>query len=427
MNTQVSFRLFVIAFFSMFFFISCEEKIDSELRYEAYEPVYMTRAKLESSIKILQPQKIHSIGKVISHNNYIFVNDPGKGIHIINNHKPKAPKTVAFLQIPGNYDIAIQNNLLFADNATDLLAFSIKNINVPVLLSRSRDAFEEVFPEGNPHFYHLDPHLGIIVDWKLQHVVEKLDPDGFPEFFTSNGNTIELTTTDFSKKHITRPFHPSGLSNSLSRLRVSNNQVYTLLGKSIGVYQFTNPIAPIKLNTIATNKTAETLFLHKEMLFAVGKKETQLFSLEKPESPAFLSSTEHWTSSSSAVLHNKKVILTHHTSTDNKTESDQLSVLDLQNVYEPKVQFSFAMTNPLGLALYKQHLYICDGNAGLKIHKSDTSQKMTSRAEMQYPEIHAVDIIPLKNTLLLIFDDGIKQYAVEKNNTLKEISLISIN
>lgn len=427
MNTQVSFRLFVIALFSMFFFISCEEKIDSELRYEAYEPVYMTRTKLENSIKILQPQKIHSIGKVVSHNNYIFVNDPGKGIHIINNRKPKAPKTVTFLQIPGNYDITIQNNLLFADNATDLLVFSIKNINTPVLLSRSKNAFEEVFPEGNPHFFHLDPHLGIIVDWKLQYVVEKLDSDGFPEFFASNGNTIELTTTDFSKKHITRPFHPSGLSNSLSRIRVNNSQVYTLFGKNIGVYQFTNPLSPIKQNTITTNKTAETLFLHKNMLFAVGKKETQFFSLEKPESPAYLSSTEHWTSSSSAVLHNEQVFLTHRSNSNNSAESDQLSVLDLQNVYEPKVQFIFAMTNPLGLALYQQHLYICDGNAGLKIHKSNTSRKMTSRAEMQYPEIHAVDIIPLDNTLLLIFDDRIKQYAVEKNNTLKEISLIPID
>ena len=96
--------------------------------YKLYTPVYQTTQTVRAAIKNDAPQPITSIGKMVLYGNYIFLNEINKGIHIIDNTNPASPVNKAFITIPGNENLAIKDNMLFADCFTDLFAIDITKL-----------------------------------------------------------------------------------------------------------------------------------------------------------------------------------------------------------------------------------------------------------------------------------------------------------
>ncbi len=66
-------------------------------------------------------------GKITVDGNYIYLSEPYKGIHVIDNSNPSSPKNVSFINIPGNEDMAITGKTLYADAYGDLVTFDISN------------------------------------------------------------------------------------------------------------------------------------------------------------------------------------------------------------------------------------------------------------------------------------------------------------
>ena len=77
--------------------------------------MYETRAGVKANIKSNTAKEVQNPGKLYIFGNYIFLNEIDKGIHIIDNSNPASPKNVAFIDIPGNLDMAVKGNILYAD------------------------------------------------------------------------------------------------------------------------------------------------------------------------------------------------------------------------------------------------------------------------------------------------------------------------
>ena len=72
-------------------------------------------------------------GKIVLLGNYIFLNEVDKGIHVIDNRNPALPRNAAFISVPGNMDLAVKGNILYADLYTDLVTLDISDpLNVVV-------------------------------------------------------------------------------------------------------------------------------------------------------------------------------------------------------------------------------------------------------------------------------------------------------
>src|SRR6516164_2847870 len=93
--------------------------------YTIYTPIYKSRSDVMSAINSDPATPIDHAGKLYIKDNFIYVNEVNKVIHIINNSNPAKPVQVAFLDIPGNLDIAIKSNILYADMYDELLAIDI--------------------------------------------------------------------------------------------------------------------------------------------------------------------------------------------------------------------------------------------------------------------------------------------------------------
>ncbi|HSI90242.1 MAG TPA: hypothetical protein VK927_03955, partial [Adhaeribacter sp.] len=145
--------------------------ISPEPMVTAYEPIMMSRSQLEASISMKEPQPVSSPGKLYKYGHYILINELYKGVHIIDNQNPASPQNVAFVQVPGNVDIAVKNNVLYVDNAVDLVALDLSDVNNIQAGSRIRNAFPKLLPPDGLTFNMEEagvPKDAVIIGWKLK-------------------------------------------------------------------------------------------------------------------------------------------------------------------------------------------------------------------------------------------------------------------
>jgi hypothetical protein len=140
--------------------------------YTEYRPVLLSRESLEKSIVFHEAEKIKSPGKIYFKDNYIFISEQFKGVHIIDNKDPKNPVNKGYINVPGCVDMAIKDDILYVDNATDLVAVNLATLSqsAVTISKRVRDAFPELTaPDGRslPAKYRVEnrPANTVLVGW----------------------------------------------------------------------------------------------------------------------------------------------------------------------------------------------------------------------------------------------------------------------
>ena len=121
-----------------FLIICCGKQIDYNV--QGLKPIYMSIAQLQNFQQIA-PQPIQNSGKSLLYNQYLFLSENNKGIHVIDISDTLNPQKISFLQIPGNKDMSAQENRLYADNGPDLLVLDIAQINQITVVKRIKNSF----------------------------------------------------------------------------------------------------------------------------------------------------------------------------------------------------------------------------------------------------------------------------------------------
>jgi len=139
------------------------DRLDDDEAKSTYKPIYMSREELESSIKLSEVKTMIAAGKIYVKDNFIFITDENRGFHIYDNSQPSTPKLIGFLEAPGVTDMAIKNNTIYINQATDLVALSVNQKNV-VIHKRIPNTFpQKLSPDGiNPQ----KNDDNIIVNWE---------------------------------------------------------------------------------------------------------------------------------------------------------------------------------------------------------------------------------------------------------------------
>ena len=134
---------------------------------ETYMPIYMSRETLENSVKyIAGARDMIQTGKIYYRAPYIYVNERYKGVHIINNSNPAYPVNEGFILAPGCIDMAVKGNIIYLDNAVDLISFDLDSRQIT---KRIRNIFPEPLPPDDFNYYfsyNNRPAGYILVEWK---------------------------------------------------------------------------------------------------------------------------------------------------------------------------------------------------------------------------------------------------------------------
>lgn len=136
----------------------------------AYRPVLLEKDDLPRSISMDQPRDFTLPGKIYIYNDLVFIVDLFTGIHVIDNQDPTQPQKTGFIKIPGVMDMAMRNQVLYADNSIDLISVDFSNYPQITSLDRVPDVFPEPVPpdmEWIPYAWSQGnrPENTVIVGW----------------------------------------------------------------------------------------------------------------------------------------------------------------------------------------------------------------------------------------------------------------------
>jgi hypothetical protein len=144
---------------------------DYDYDYPDYQAIYMKRADLERSISYVPPSTsstdspIKNPGKIYYKHPNLFVNEKYKGVHLFDNTDPSKPLYKGFIAAPGCLDMAVKNNIIYLDNAVDMVSVDLNNLNDKNMMVTKRlpDIFPQLAPPDGSSQLH--PEGLIIVEW----------------------------------------------------------------------------------------------------------------------------------------------------------------------------------------------------------------------------------------------------------------------
>lgn len=135
-----------------------------------HEPVYLSWADLRSSVRSEPPRRPAARGKIVLRGNLLLLSEPNRGVHVYDNADPANPKALAFLNIPGNLDLALRGDILYADSFTDLIALDLSALPDIRILDRQPDLFpyDPMQAAGDTARWYGLPERdkGVVVEWK---------------------------------------------------------------------------------------------------------------------------------------------------------------------------------------------------------------------------------------------------------------------
>jgi hypothetical protein len=371
-----------------------------------YTPVYKPMQQLRQ-VSIQAPKPITANGKLFIKNNFIYLNEVNQGFHVIDNSNPAAPKSIAFVNVPGCIDIAAKGNYLLVDNYTDLLTFDISNPAAIHLVNRKENALP--YRQYNYGFTD-DSAKGIIVRFDKTVLPQKTDCNQVSDWWIRGGIFFSVSQSVMPSAVPKNAGGANGQAGSLSRFALLNDYLYIANRYTISVVNVANPLQPQLKKAVSAYGEAETIYPFKNALLMGSPTGMRIFSVADPDVPAYVGGVMHWRGCDPVVAENDIAYVTIRGGSPCGGDMNQLDVIDVSNLNAPVLKKSYPMQNPYGLSIYNNTLGICDGDAGLKLFNAAQSNNLQQLSVLS--TVKAFDVILNGTTALLVAADGLYQYDI---------------
>lgn len=409
------------------FLSGCTDTCKETRTYRRYSPVTFTATQLRQGIQTEAPQPLVNPGKIYAKDQFLFINELKEGIHIIDNHDPAVPKPVAFIRIPGNGDIAIRDNILYADSYMDLVAFDISNPSSIQLVKRVQGVFPNGSFEGG--WWSYDVSNQILYDQKVSYVTETIDTNCEENVSPNRGWVTDVffsaqasVSSDNSGNSTT-----NGVAGSMARFALYNDYLYTVNQSAMQLFNIKTPADPQIGNQVQLGWGIETIFPYKDKLFIGSQSGMHIYDNVNPEKPTLLSVFQHARVCDPVVVHDNIAYVTLRSGNQCGGFTNQLDVVDISNLLSPRLLKSYPMRNPHGLGVSYPNLFICEGAYGLKSFDMRDAMSIDKNLLQYIENLNAYDVIPLEKSLLLIGKDGFYQFDTNNPRQMRQLSHIPIS
>ncbi|KRG27619.1 LVIVD repeat-containing protein [Salegentibacter mishustinae] len=400
----------------MALFTSCEKDDAGGEFYNVAVPIVKPIEEFRAMVKISEPRAITEAGKIYTYGDYVFINDDQKGVHIIDNTDHRNPVKIKFLEIPLNTDIAVKDNMLFANSAMDLVVFDLSDMNNIKEEGRMKNVFPNhnsripanaTFVDSDNFNSETDVVMGYLMETrKIEMANEAVWGDAF--FSNSDANSAG----------------GSGTGGSLARFNINEDYLYIVDENQLSVFNIAGLRNPELIKSEWVGRDIETIFYKENHLYLGSSTGMYIYSLEDPAAPQFKSMFSHILGCDPVVVKDDIAYVTIRGGNACGQEWSQLDVIDVADKSNPQLMKSYDMENPYGLGVKDDWLFVCDGTAGLKIY--DTKNTPNLELTDHFQDINTYDVIPLEEVLLMVGDNTLFQYTY-KGNEINLLSSFSLN
>ena len=409
-------KIIFLVLLSSFLFQSClKDKI--LYTYTIARPVYMEKQVVYANIKSNAPRTVEHPGKIYLYGNYIFLSEVDKGVHIIDNSNPDKPVSKAFINIPGNLDIAVKGNTLYADLYTDMVVVDITD----PLAARFVKYVPDVFPNRNFGYYFLADSNRVIVDW----IRKDTTVDQSVYLNWNKRDVMLMSNSGGATTNSGAASNPTGVAGSMARIAVVGEYMYCLNSSFLRSYELSTPLNPQQ--TAVTNMTwnIETIYPFRNKLFIGSATGMFIYDITNPAVPVREGQFTHARACDPVITDGNYAYVTLRDGTACTGTANQLDVVDVSTMSSPFLLKTYTMTNPHGLAKAGNYLYICDGKDGIKIYDASTPGNMTLKKQLT--GMNTYDAIAWNEQLLVVAADGLYQYSISNPVSPVLRSKISVN
>ncbi|MCE1197793.1 MAG: hypothetical protein LWW85_02390 [Marinilabiliales bacterium] len=421
-HLRIIFPFFVLLALAM----GCEDKYTEQ--YQSLEPVYMDYKSFRESVKTLSSQAMARPGKIYTIGHYILINELMKGIHVYDNAIPSAPVYKCFINIPGNVDMAVKDNILYADSYLDLVAIDLSQPDQAHEVGRLKEVFPYSVPAYDQSAYRIgsvDRTKGVVIGWELKMVKKEIDtnqpiyPIYYAEGFSSKMDALSSNAGSSGGT--------AGVGGSMARFGITGNSLLAVDNYCYYNINLSVPTAPRLESQCGLNGVVETMFLYGKNMFLGTTTGMLIYDLTDLNKPVYLTTFWHVTGCDPVVVQNDRAYVTIRGGNSCGSLINRLDVLDVTSLTKPTLFKSYNMDNPYGLGVSDDLLFVCDGTSGLKIYNVADPLTVDSHLIAKFPDIKAYDVIPMGKTLLMIGSDGLYQYDYSDLTQIKLISSIKVN
>ncbi|MER3375354.1 MAG: hypothetical protein RIM83_12015 [Allomuricauda sp.] len=414
-------KIAVLLAFTTLFFISCDQD-DTNGEYADYvvaRPLVISKAEFATSVAIIAPQPIHESGKVYTYKDYIFINDKYQGIHVIDNSNPQQPVKIAFITIPGNVDISVKEDYLYADSLMDLVVLDISNINDIEVVNRLEDVlystiffpFEADLVESDD----IDYDSEMIIGWETtteRRLISEVDERNTGGVFMED---LALANDAGSG---------TGQGGSLARFKIVEDYLYAVDSHNINVFNISDLENPQNLDDVYAGFDIETIFYNGTYLFLGSMRGMYIYDITDPAVPSFISEFQHGTACDPVVVDGDYAYVTLRGGNWCGATESGLFIVDISDIQNPELAVQYPLDGPYGLGIRDEKLFVCDGDSGLKVYdKTDVNDLIELN---HFENIVTFDVIPLENHLIMVGDGVLYQYEY-LDNDIKLISQIGLD
>ncbi|MFY0652842.1 MAG: hypothetical protein JXQ96_12440 [Cyclobacteriaceae bacterium] len=415
-------KLSILTFLILLFLVAlgsgCKEKDCPNQLIQYSEPVFVSLDKIRVTASFERAREIEQPGKIYYKDGYIFINEIDSGIHVIDNRVLSNPRPIGFIKLPGNKDLAARGNYMYADSYMDLVVLDISNKHQIFESSRVEDVFD------NYYYHYAD--MGVLVDYVVRE--EEVEVDCDTEIMIDTWGLFDgggiandaLFSRAESASNVT-----TGIGGSLARFTITDDYLYTINDWRMKLFDITDLANPSEGNTVDLGWGIETIFPYGDKLFLGARNGMHIYDNSNPELPEFISTYSHINTCDPVVVQDDYAYVTLRSGNTCENFTNQLDVIDIKDVNNPKLVETYPMENPHGLGINGTCLFIAEGDFGLKVFNATDVLKIDQNLIAHHKDVHALDVIPLNDVLFMIGNDGLHQYSYDCGQKFQYLSTIS--
>lgn len=404
-----------------------------------YKPLYTTRSEYQSILGSILKVPLTVPGKISQKGHFRFVGEINKGVHIYDIQNPQSPVYISFILIPGNIDIAIKNNVLYANSYSNLVAFDITDPKKVKALKILEKAFPQVFNYG---FSMIDSLGGVLVGVQVDTLVECGNNFYLYDYIGLKAENIQMMPLGSAKdtSSATDTFSKSG---SMSRFAINKQYLYAVDHHSLNLFDISNEQNPLDKGEIEVTGFSqqfddfpmgsepmriwmprfqgelETLFQTEKALFIGARDGMYIYGLNSELYPNFASKYLHVISCDPVIVKGDYAFVTLSAGSGCRLGLNQLEIINIEDLTKPSIVSTFPMENPQGLAVEGTTLIVAEGDFGFKVYDiKKTEGKFSLELLSSQTSHHAYDVLIDGTQASIIGRDGVYVYDIKDPKNL---------
>ena len=351
------------AFILAFLFTGCmKDKVTKT--YKISTPIFEVLTKFRETIKSQPAMNIDVAGKITVAGNYIYLSEPYKGIHVIDNSNPSSPKNVSFINIPGNEDMAITGKTLYADAYGDLVTFDISNPLDVV----AKNFAANVFPDHTNYYYgqgiavggNFNPDsINVIVGYTTRDTTVDYNPGNVYPLYGGCPTCSFAATPTSQVAPVAAVPNKTATNGSTARFSIINKYLYTVGYSSLTTFDISNSFVPAQTSTVQVDWHVETIYPLKNRLFVGTNNGMYMYDVQSaPSTPVLIGQFTHVRACDPVIADDNYAYVTLNDSSACLGFANELQIIDIRDVSNAAEVKSYR-ANASGGSFQRRQQFIC--------------------------------------------------------------------